>query len=42
MAAENKTVQFNFYGLNIALHSSDAGVVDNIRRDFRYFENDSG
>jgi hypothetical protein len=42
MAAENKTVQFNFYGLNLALHSSDFRVVESIRRDFRYFETASG
>jgi hypothetical protein len=42
MAGNVNTVNFNFYGFDLEFCSSDTGVVESIRRDFRYFEALSG
>jgi hypothetical protein len=36
------SVKFDFYGFIIELTSSETKVIENIRRDFRYFETTSG
>lgn len=38
MSERDTSVSFHFYGLDLQLQSADKGVVENIRRDFSYFE----
>jgi len=36
-AGEHSTLCFDFYGLRIAVHSEDEGVLEDVQRDFSYF-----
>jgi hypothetical protein len=38
MSERGTSVSFHFYGLDLRLQSGDKGVVENVRRDFSYFE----
>jgi hypothetical protein len=38
MLERGTSVSFHFYGLDLRLQSGDKGVVENVRRDFSYFE----
>lgn len=39
---EHNTLCFDFYGLRIAVHSEDEGVLEDVQRDFSYFRSTPG